>query len=175
MKGSPEFEVHVLGQKGTSDSLTKYQCAGEHRLNPYNWNGDVDWSGTVLLFGQVEMNTYHITHPNETIRLVFMEDDDTACQMKIDPSRWRAFVASIGPLYRDMTGAIDTGTVQKYIAAGRSLRNLLAALASWIKTNDDLIGTAMEDKIVNEFHAGYNWILRADQNVTNGWVQLEMR
>ena len=30
LKGSPEYEIHILGQSGTSDSLTSYQCAGEH-------------------------------------------------------------------------------------------------------------------------------------------------
>src|SRR5439155_17539279 len=28
LKGSPEFDVHLLGQKGASDSLYDYQCAG---------------------------------------------------------------------------------------------------------------------------------------------------
>ena len=28
LKGSPEFEVHILGQKGQTDSLMDYQCAG---------------------------------------------------------------------------------------------------------------------------------------------------
>jgi hypothetical protein len=175
LKGTPELEVHVLGQKGSSDSLMKYQCAGEHRPNPYNWNGNTSWNGTVLLFSQAQINNYHVTHPNETFRLVFMEDDDTECVMKIDPDRWKTFVTAVGSFYRDMTGAIDTGSTRKYLAAGKSLRKLLAALASIILTNDDLIGTAMEDKVVNEFHTGYNWILKADNNVTNGWVNLEMR
>lgn len=175
LKGSPEFEVHVLGQKGTSDSLMKYQCAGEHRPNPYNWNGGTSWNGTVLLFSQSEINNYHVTHPNETFRLVFMEDDDTECVMKIDPDRWKTFVTAVGSFYRDMTGATDTGSTRKYLAAGKSLRKLLAALANIIKTNDDLIGTAMEDKVVNEFHTGFNWILKADNDITNGWVNLEMR
>src|SRR5438132_3275293 len=35
LKGAPEFEVHVLGQKGQSDSLTDYQCAGEKQPAPY--------------------------------------------------------------------------------------------------------------------------------------------
>src|SRR5712664_887192 len=30
LKGSPEFEVHILGQKGQADSLVDYQCEGEH-------------------------------------------------------------------------------------------------------------------------------------------------
>ena len=175
LKGSPEFEVHIMGQRGSSDSLMKYECAGEHAPSAYNWDGGTNWSGSVLLFSQTEINAYHVGHPGETFRIVAMEDDDTSCQMKVNPDRWKTFIASIGPLYQDVTGAIDTGTVRKYLAAGRSLRNFLSALASFITTNDDLIGNAIEDKVVGEFHTGYNWILRADNNVTNGYLKLEMR
>ena len=31
LKGSPEFEVHMLGQAGATDSLKDYQCSGYHR------------------------------------------------------------------------------------------------------------------------------------------------
>ena len=175
LKGSPEFEIHVMGQKGSGDSLTKYQCAGEHRSGSYYWNGGTDWSGNVLLFSQAEITAYHAAHPNETFRVVAVEDDDTSCEIKVDPNRWAAFVGSIGPLYKDMTGAIDSGSATKYLAAGKSLRKFFAAIANLIKTNDDLIGNAMEDKIVKEFHTGYNWILRADNNVTNGYLNLQMR
>lgn len=175
LKGSPEFEIHVMGQKGSSDSLTKYQCAGEHRSGSYYWDGGNSWSGNVLLFSQTEINAYHVAHPNETFRVVAVEDDDTSCELKVNPDRWASFVGSIGPLYKDMTGAIDSGSVKKYLAAGKSLRKFLSAIANLIKTNDDLIGNAMEDKIVGEFRTGYNWILRADNNVTNGYLNLQMR
>jgi hypothetical protein len=175
LKGSPEFEIHIMGQKGGSDSLTKYQCAGEHQPGSYYWDGDTDWSGSVLLFSQTELNNYHLAHPGETLRLVALEDDDTSCQIKVGQDRWATFVASIGPLYRDMTGATDSGNVKKYLTAAKSLRNFLSAIGSLIKTNDDLIGTALEDRVVGEFHPGYNWILRADNNVTNGYINLEMR
>ena len=29
LKGDPEFEVHILGQSGTSNVMTSYQCAGD--------------------------------------------------------------------------------------------------------------------------------------------------
>jgi hypothetical protein len=174
LKGNPEFEVHILGQRGATDSLTKYECAGEHQPAPYNWNGNTDWNGNVLLFSQAQIDAYHAAHPGETFRIVALEDDDTSCEMKVDQDRWKTFIGSIGPLYKDITGATDSGTVRKYIAAGRSLRKFLSALASLIKTNDDLIGNAMEDKVVGEFHTGFNWVLRADGNVTNGWINLEM-
>jgi hypothetical protein len=175
LKGSPEFEIHVMGQKGKTDSLIKYACAGEHQVPLYNWDGGTNWSGSVMIFDQNALNAYHSAHPGETFRIVAMEDDDTSCEMKVDSGRWATFVASIGPLYKDVTGAIDTGSVKKYVSAGKSLQKFLAALAGVIKTNDDLIGNAMEDKVVGEYHAGYNWILRADNNKTNGYINLEMR
>ena len=84
-------------------------------------------------------------------------------------------MGTIGPLYQDVTGAIDSGTVKKVVRGATSLHKFLAALASWIKSNDDLIGNAMEDRIVHEYHTGFNWILRADNNVTNGWIALQMK
>ncbi len=175
LKGSPEFEVHIMGQLGTTDSLVKYGCAGEHQPSPYNWDGGTDWTGSVMLFSQPDINAYHLAHPNETFRIVAMEDDDTSCDMRIDQNRWAQFVGTIGPLYHDITGATDSGTVKKWVAAGTSLRKFLSKLASWIKSNDDLIGNALEDKVVNEFHSGYNWILRADNNVTNGYINILMK
>ncbi len=175
LKGSPELEIQVLGQAGTTDSLTKYRCSAEHQPSPYQWNGDTDWSGSVLLFSQAEMNSYHQAHPGEAFRIVAVEDDDTACELKVDQNRWASFVGTIGPLYQDVTGAIDSGSVTRFLAAGRSLRKFFSKLAAVIKTNDDLIGNAMEDKVVGEFHPGYNWILRADDNVTNGWLNLQMK
>lgn len=175
LKGSPEFEIHIMGQRGSTDSLVKYQCAGEHQGAPYYWDGDTDWTGDVLLFSSSEIANYKAAHPGEVFRIVAMEDDDTSCEMRIDPNRWAAFVGTIGPLYHDITGAVDTGGVKKYLAAAQGLRKFLSRLASWIKSNDDLIGNAMEDKVVAEYHPGYNWILRADNNVTNGWINLQMK
>jgi hypothetical protein len=175
LKGSPEFEVHIMGQRGTTDSLVKYQCAGEHQGSPYYWDGNTDWTGNVLLFSQADINAYKMTHPGQAFRIVAMEDDDTSCEMRIDNSRWATFVATIGTVYHDITGAIDSGSARKYVAAAQGVQKFLSALASWIKSNDDLIGNALEDKVVSEFHPGFNWILRADNNVTNGWIMLEMK
>jgi hypothetical protein len=153
----------------------KYQCSGEHQGSPYYWDGGTDWTGNVMLFSSAEIASYKSAHPGEVFRIVAMEDDDTSCEMRIDPNRWAAFVGTIGPLYHDITGAVDTGGVKRYLAAAQGLRKFLSKLASWIKSNDDLIGNAMEDKVVGEYHSGYNWILRADNNVTNGWVNLQMQ
>ena len=175
LKGSPEFEIHIMGQSGTTDSLVKYACSGEHQPAPYAWDGDVDWSGSVMLFSSSQIAAYKSAHPGQTFRVVAMEDDDTSCEMRIDDNRWATFLGTIGPLFHDVTGTIDTGGVKRYVAAGKSLLNTLSKLASWLKSNDDLIGDAVEDKVTGEFHAGYNWNLKADNNVTNGWINLQMQ
>ena len=164
-----------MGQLGTTDSLVRYACAGEHQPSPYDWDGDTDWSGTVMLFSSAGISAYKTAHPGQTFRVVAMEDDDTSCEMRIDPNRWATFLGTIQPLFQDVTGAIDSGTTKKYVSAGKSLLKFLSKLASWLKSNDDLIGNAVEDKVTGEFHAGYNWNLKADNNVTNGWIYLQMQ
>ena len=59
MKGDPEFEFHILGQAGTTDSLTDYQCAGEHAPAGYVFDqNNLDWSGSVMLFSQTQLDAY---------------------------------------------------------------------------------------------------------------------
>ena len=56
-----------------------------------------------------------------------------------------------------------------------ALQRILRAAYSWITSQDDLIGNAIEDTVVGEYHAGANWIVRGESNVTNGWLKLQMR
>jgi len=175
LKGSPEFEIHVMGQKGTTDSLTKLRCAGENQPSPYRWDGGTTWSGSVMLISQPDLDAFHAAHPNESVRIIALEDDDTACEMKVDRDLWVDLVGSIGPVYHDITGAIDSGSVSRYISAARSVRNFLSAVAGLIKTNDDLIGNAIEDDVAGQYKAGYNWVLKGKNAFTNGWLRLEMK
>ena len=62
----------------------------------------------------------------------------------------------------------------KKIKAAKSIYNLLTAIASWIKSNDDLIGNAIEDKVALQFQAPYNWVLK-DGSSTKGWLLLQMK
>jgi hypothetical protein len=48
-------------------------------------------------------------------------------------------------------------------------------VASFIKTNDDIIGTAVEDDVVGAFYPGFGWIVKGQNNITHGWLNLEMR
>ncbi|HEY7192425.1 MAG TPA: hypothetical protein VH439_01700 [Gemmatimonadales bacterium] len=176
LKGSPEFEVHILGQKGTTDSLYDYQCAGEHAGGPYTFDqNDLDWSGNVLLFSKTQLDQYNAAHPNQNLRVFVVEDDDTACQIKTDAGRAERLFKVVDSLYNNFTAGNDSSTAivkaYKYAKAGK---NLWQAITSLIKTNDDVVGTAVEDDIVGSFYPGYNWFVKGDNNITNGWINLVM-
>src|SRR5467141_4100644 len=126
LKGSPEFEVHMLGQKGTSDSLYDYQCAGEHAGGPYTFDqNDLDWSGNVLLFSKNQLDQYNAAHPQQNLRIFVVEDDDTACQIKTDVGRAERVFKVVDSLYNNLTGGNDSSTVTvrayKYAKAATSV------------------------------------------------------
>jgi hypothetical protein len=174
LKGSPEFEVHILGQKGQTDSLTDYQCAGEHAGGPYTFDqNNLDWSGRVLLFSKNQLDQYNAAHPNQNIRVFVVEDDDTACQIKTDPERFQRVITYVDSLYNHLTSGNDSSnTFRKYYAYARTGYNIWKALAAFIKSNDELVGTAVDDDIVNAFYPGYNWFVKGENNITNGWINL---
>ncbi len=177
-KGSPEYEIHILGQAGTSDSLTDYQCAGEPAGGYYRFDqNSLSWSGQVLLFSQTQLNAYKTAHPNQNFRIIALEDDDTGCRIKFDGNRFTNLQNTLQAQYPNLTGGKDTTswTLGKYIKRANALQKLLASAYSFITTQDDLIGNAIEDVVVGRFYAGANWIVKGEGNVTNGWINLDMR
>ena len=176
LKGSPEFEVHILGQKGTTDSLYDYQCAGEHAGGPYTFDqNDLDWDGNVLLFSKTQLDQYNAAHPNQNLRVLIVEDDDTACQIKTDVGRAERLFQVVDSLYNNFTGGNDSSTaVVKAYKYAKAAKSLWEAIASFFKTNDELVGTAVEDDIVGTTYPGYNWFVKGDNNITNGWINLVM-
>lgn len=177
LKGNPEFEIHILGQQGTSDSLTDYQCAGEHAGGPYVFDQNtLDWTGSVLLFSQAQLDAFKAAHPGQSIRVFALEDDDTACDIKTDHKTLENIFAVVDGIYNLATGGKDTTAgVAKIYRKATILQKIWAAAAGFIKTNDDLIGNAVEDVVVGQFYPGANWIVKGSNNVTNGWLKLEMR
>ena len=177
MKGSPEFEILALGQKGSSDSLATYQCTNERAPGPYYYNQDQkDWSGSVLVLSQAQLDNYRAVHPGQAMRLFFVEDDDTRCVIKSDPADLRSLIAAVDSLVDGLAGGTDVWSV-----AGRTWRSfpiaqkVFSVAASLIKSNDDLVGNAVEDVTTAERYAGHNWIVKGKNGQTNGYVKLEVR
>jgi hypothetical protein len=177
-KGNPEYEIHILGQAGTSDSLTDYQCAGEPAGGYYRFDqNSLTWSGQVLLFSQTQLNSYKAAHPNQNFRIIALEDDDTGCVIKFDSNRFRNLLSTLQTQYPNLTGGKDTTSsiIGKYVKRANALQKILRAAYSFITTQDDLIGNAIEDVVVGQFYPGANWVVKGENNVTNGWIKLEMR
>lgn len=177
LKGSPEFEVQILGQKGQTDSLIAYQCAGEHAGGPYTFdqNGK-DWSGSVLLFSKTQLDQYNAAHPGQNIRVFVVEDDDTACSIRTDPARLEKLFMQVDTAYGRFTAGNDSSSaLRKYYGYAKAGYKIWQALANLIKSNDELVGNAVEDRIVGAFYPGYNWFVKGENNITNGWINLVMQ
>ncbi len=177
LKGAPEFEVHILGQKGQTDSLSDYQCAGEKQPAPYYFDQNgLDWSGSVMLFSQTQLDLYNAAHPGQNVRVFVVEDDDTACQIKADKNLLNDAIKAIDGAYKAITAGNDSSSLGvKVFKHASAFQKLWAALASLINTNDELVGNAVEDVVVGISYPGYNWIVKGQNNATNGWVALTMK
>ena len=68
-----------------------------------------------------------------------------------------------------------TAAIAKYVKRANALQKILSAAYSFITTQDDMIGNAIEDVVVGQFFPGANWIVKGESNKTNGWLKLEMR
>jgi hypothetical protein len=176
-KGSPEIEVHMLGQAGASDSLTTYSCAAEPSAGYYHFDQNgLDWSGNVLLMNQTQLDNYKRAHPNQNLRTFLVEDDDTPCQIKVDPARFTTLVKTVESAYPKFTGGRDsTSGILRIWRQANALQRLLKALASFIQTNDELIGNAVASTVVGESYPNANWIVKGGGNKTNGWIKLAMK
>ena len=177
LKGSPEIEILVLGQKGGTDSLTSYQCAGNFAPAPYYFDqNSLDWSGSAMIMSQAQLDAYNAQHPGQAVRLFFMEDDDTPCEIRANNTDLRQLITSVDSLVKGFSGGrADESATGKAFRYYRTAQKLLSVVASVIKTNDDLVGNAVEDVTTTERYTGYNWIIKGANGNTNGYVKLEMR
>lgn len=180
LKGSPEFEVHIMGQTGTSDSLEVLQCAGEHAGGPYvfDQNGK-SWSGDVLLMSQTQLDTYKAQHPGQALRIMIFEDDDTSCVPKLDGDRVSQALADIDAFYRGFGSARDSIlsglSGQRIIKAAKSGQKVLEKVWSFITTKDEFVGAAVEDVAASFFLPNGNWIVKGEQLKSNGGIVLQMK
>jgi len=167
----------TLGQAGTTDSLKDYQCAGEKQGAPYWFDQNATtWSGNVLLLSKGQIDAYKQQHPGQSFRVVVIEDDDTACQIKMDADRFKTLINTIDTYYQRLTGGRDTTTgLSRYWNRASAFQKILQSVWSFITTQDEFVGNAVQDAVATEFKPGYNWIVKGENNITNGALKLEMR
>ena len=95
----------------------------------------------------------------------------------MDNNRFKTFITVLQNSYPNLTGGKDTTTsgIGKIVKRANALQKILRAAYSFITTQDDLIGNAVEDVVTGEFHTGFNWIVKGESNATNGWIKLQMK
>jgi hypothetical protein len=177
LKGSPEFEVHILGQDGSSTAMKSYQCAGAQAGAPYQYDqNEKQWSGSVLLFSQAQLDAFKAAHPTHSIRVFLLEDDDGACAIKLDSTRVATLFKQLQTAYGSLTGGKDEKlfSLKSFVKAA-SLLTLFKSGWSAITTQDDLVGNAIEDVVAGQFFPGANWVVKGENTISNGAIRLEMR
>ncbi len=183
LKGNPEFELHVLGPASAGDSsmMTSYQCVGEHAPSGYSWDmNSKSWSGAAKVFTQAQMDAFEQAYAGRSYLLMALEDDDTACEIKMGQDRVGDLLSSLKSTYQSYIGLKDIKVVTingvtRIITAARSGAGLISALANAIRTNDDLIGIAMADSVVGRASSVGHWAVMDGSTKVNGWLNLEMR
>lgn len=178
LKGAPEFDIHILGRAGQSDSLTSLQCSGRTAPAPYTYVQTTrEWSGSALLFTNAELDAYKAAAPGQGVRVVVVEDDDGPCQLKLHADRAAAAIAAVEQAYPLLSGGLDVriSTIARTFRQAKAATKVLRAVAGFFLTNDDYVGNAVERAVTGESAPFGNWIVKGENNVTNGYLQLEMR
>jgi hypothetical protein len=153
-RGDPEIEVHIQGPE-TAIAPTyvgDQSCSGEHVYDTRKYfdQNTGFWDGDVMLFSEEETVAY-LSKFNQGFHILFWEDDNQACVLKLDSN-------SLAQLLQSSAGA--AGTVALKVIPGASwvlvgtafVGTLFANAGAWLLTNDDFIGVAVDLQT-----AGYNY------------------
>jgi hypothetical protein len=181
LKGDPEFEIHVLAPNGKDTTTYKsLQCVGEHAPSGYFWDTNATtWYGTAQVLTGTQMDAYETQWPGKAWMIMALEDDDTACEIKMNRDLVGEVLEQLDDLYRHYKGLKDKKVTtpegaKRIVDAATTAANLFTAVASLIKTNDELIGFAIRDTVAVRSHPVGNYVLLRDGAV-NGWLRLEVK
>ncbi|HEX9166844.1 MAG TPA: hypothetical protein VF862_13105, partial [Gemmatimonadales bacterium] len=111
----------------------------------------------------------------QALRILVLEDDDTACQIRTETNVLSTLFKTVDAAYKLWTGGKDGLSLVKVFEKATALQQALISAASLIKTNDEVVGTAISDQVVGLTWPGANWIVKGEGNITAGGLRLEMR
>jgi uncharacterized membrane protein YgcG len=180
-KGDPEFEIHLQAPVGNPSVAEDIRCAGNQAPDyrsrfDYNNNGTT-YSGAILVADSAEQARFRATYGTTVgMNVIFWEDDDTDCAIKADEDRFMNMMNTIASNYENVFAAIQVENVnfdnyKTIVKALPGLKNIISAVASWITTNDDLVGSAVEMSC-SRVYSTFNYAIK-DGTTTKGCVQLK--
>jgi hypothetical protein len=181
LKGNPEFELHVLAPNGKdTTSYRTLQCVGEHAPSGYFWDANsTTWQGQALVLRGTQMDSYESQWPGKAWMIMALEDDDTACEIKMDRDLVGDVLDQLDDAYDHYKGLKDKKLTtpdgaKRVVGAAATAATLITAIANLIKTNDELIGFAIRDSIAVMSHTKGNYVVLRDGAV-NGWLKLDVK
>jgi hypothetical protein len=142
-RGAPEIEVHIQGpsDQGNPRLGDDLSCSGEHA---YDYRKVFDqnsgfWEGRVMLFSADEVTRFNSKF-NDGFHVLFWEDDDTSCLLKLDNESLLEFLKSTAV---SSAVAIKALPLQWRLLATLFLATMFTNPGEWLKTNDDFVGVAV--------------------------------
>jgi len=151
-RGDPEIEVHIHGPTSTGSPTygEDLSCSGERAYDyrkVFDQNGAF-WEGRVLLFSSEETVAYTNKFA-EGFHVFFWEDDNDSCTLRLDNNSLMSLVHSAANAF-SMISLKLVPRAPWYIVAGAFVATLFSNAGSWLLTNDDFLGIA-----VDQTYAGY--------------------
>lgn len=175
-KGDPEFEIHLQAPVNNPSVAEDIRCAGQEapdyrsRFN-YDDNGN-NFSGAILVADSAQQAQFRATYGTTVgMNVIFWEDDDTDCAIKADEARFTNMMNTIAQNYQNVFAAIQDLSLKSLVKALPGLRNIVSAVASWVTSNDDLVGSAVEMSCSRDYTT-FNYAIK-DGTSTMGCVQLK--
>ena len=175
-RGDPEIEVHIHGP--TSGSNPTYgdnlSCAGEHAPD-YRKVFDQNtgfWDGRVMLYSADEIVQY-TSKFTEGFHLIFWEDDNEPCTLKIDSDVLVSALQSTAAAF----GSVAIKLLPKapwVLAAGAFVATVFGSAGVWLQTNDDFIGVAVDQRQLGSPYPGNTHVIMDSQTV-NGRATIVYR
>lgn len=172
LKGAPEIEVHIHGPNGGDKTYgADLACAGDRQTDPHRkFNQDNNtWSGEVLLFNQVQINSYNASYPGMGFNVMMWEDDDGACAIKTDKNM-TLVLAGIAGVIGAAAVVIAEPSPANFVKASGLFIAALYASASWLLSNDDFLGAAPQVT-----QGAVRTDLYTSSSSTNGYINTQLK
>jgi hypothetical protein len=160
-RGEPEIEVHIQGPRetGSPTSGIDLSCSGEHAyefLKVFNQDNGF-WENRVLLYSQAEATAF-IEKFNQGFHVLFWEDDNEPCVLKLDTNTLVDALKASGTAASTVSLKLIPGAPWKVIA-GVFVASFFANAGDWLLTNDDFVGTAVEQASAGYYYPGNTHVI----------------
>ena len=160
-RGDPEIEVHIQGPREASSPTSgiDLSCSGEHApefLKVFNQDNGF-WEGRVLLYSQAEATAF-VEKFNQGFHVLFWEDDNEPCGLKLDTNTLIDLLKATGTAASTVSLKLLPGAPWKVIA-GVFIATFFANAGDWLLTNDDFVGTAVEQGSAGYYYPGNTHVI----------------